>query len=226
MNANMSLVISSSSFGLCAGDRLAPEHHMCWDQSRTGKKSGSGSGFGGTSSAATLINSPDCAALERITAKVTRTQTGNFIFGAERERLLVWLTAVTHMSTSNILSFVWLVWFSTRVRHQNRQGVEEEACAHSEAAPWRAFTQRSLLFVYQFPDSCLGQCPPRFLSAIYSSHCHTAGGWGGGGGWSGCACACVWIRMDDLGRTRLQSATDTVYIQLQRTSQKYFEVGI
>lgn len=83
------------------------------------------------------------------------------------------------------------VWLSLRARHQIKQG-EEEACAHSEAAPWTALTQRSLVFVYQFPDSCLGQFPPRLLSTIYSSHCHTAGGWGsvcvGGGGWR-------WVRV-------------------------------
>ena len=38
------------------------------------------------------------------------------------------------------------------------------------------------MFVYQFPDQCLGRFPPRTLRAIYSSHCHSAGGLGLGGG--------------------------------------------
>lgn len=57
---------------------------------------------------------------------------------------------------------------------------------HSFRAPWRAFTRRAfVVFVYQFPDQCLGRFPPRTLRAIYSSHCHSAGGLGVGGGVGG-----------------------------------------
>lgn len=80
--SNMSLGISASSFSWCTG----------WHLNTTGagisprtEKSGSGGDCGSTNSSATRLDSPDCAALERITAKVTRTQTGNFIFGAQRE---------------------------------------------------------------------------------------------------------------------------------------------
>lgn len=55
----------------------------------------------------------------------------------------------------------------------------------------------------------------------YSRWLEEGGGWGLGGG-------VLVARVFELGlmiggRTRLRSATDTVYIQLQRTSQKYFE---
>lgn len=67
------------------------------------------------------------------------------------------------------------------------------------------YAPRLVLFACRFLLQCLGRFPPRILWAIYSSHCHRAGGWGeGGGGWGGgrdvraCVCVCVsgvWTRL-------------------------------
>lgn len=110
----------------------------------------------------------------------------------ERGRLLVCLTPVTHMSNSPYPQFFFCLflidWLSSRARHQIKEGEEgASACAPSEAAPWTALTQRLAPVCVSVPRLvCLGQFPPQLLSAIYSSHCQTAGGWGS---------VCVYVRV-------------------------------
>lgn len=101
---------------------------------------------------------------------------------------------------------------------------------HSFRAPWRAFTRRAfVVFVYQFPDQCLGRFPPRTLRAIYSSHCHSAGGLGVGGGVleggrGGCGGACVPGWRGGLGgggvRTRLHAVIDASSSLSHSTSKR------